>query len=96
MKQISLIFFNLAISLIGGYLLSQYIANLPYEMPWFLGSIRFVLHAVGHRELDNPDALEALGIIVLVLVSVIFVGAVVWLCSIGVRRYLSARSANSH
>jgi len=96
MKNIFLLIFNILASLIIGFFLARYLVDLPYEMSWIIESIRFIVRATGHHELDNPDDLGTLVLTFFLLASIIFVGVLVWLCNIGVRRYLSARSANSH
>jgi hypothetical protein len=86
-------FANVTITLIGGWFLSHVIEFWPYNMPDFLDvAIRAVLKVTGHEELANTDDIEKLAILLFLIVSILFVGAVVLLCNIVVRRYLAAHN----
>lgn len=79
MKKALAIFAKVVITLVGGWMLAGVVSSLPHEMPEFLdASIRFVLRVTGNYGLANPDDMEVLATLVILVASVILVGIVVW------------------
>ena len=60
-------------------------------MSWVIISIRSVLVAVGVLKSESTYDLEDVASLAILLVSIVFVGVVVWFCNAAVRRYVSAR-----
>lgn len=80
---------NAVLTLVLGTLLARYVANLPVEWPWLIGSIRVVLRAFGIHAYDNPDDMFDLVSVVILFASFIAVGVVVWALNVAARRYRS-------
>lgn len=79
MKKALIVLAKVVVTLVGGWVLTGVISNLPYNMPWFLDeSIRFVLRVTGNDGLANPDDMEVIATLVILLASLVAVGIVVW------------------
>ncbi|PCE26238.1 hypothetical protein BWP39_17090 [Paraburkholderia acidicola] len=80
MKKALAILVKVIVTLVGGWVLAGVISSQPYEMPWFLDdSIRFVLRVTGNDGLANPDDMEVIATLIVLVASVMIVGIVVWL-----------------
>lgn len=90
MKKVARIAAYVVVVLVLGDLLARYIAALPYELSPLTDSIRFFLRAFGLTQLDNPDDIETLALVVILLASVLIVWFVLWLV------IRSARALRAH
>ncbi|RKP51242.1 hypothetical protein D7S89_06495 [Trinickia fusca] len=67
--------------------------RLPFNMPYAVDMfIRGALRLVGHSELANPDDMEVLAWLLYFVVSLLFVGGLVWLGNWVIRGYVSRHS----
>lgn len=91
MKRFALLVINVLVTLIGGWIIAHLIAALPIAMPDFLDDgLRAVLRFAGHSELANPDDMPALALMLILVLSWIFVGLLVALANVIIRK-ISAR-----
>ncbi|WP_186200015.1 hypothetical protein [Burkholderia gladioli] len=85
MKKFGKIALNIGAILVGGWLLANLAASLPIEMPDLLNDgLLFLLNAVGHDELPNPDDMEVLAMQAIVIISIAVAGIVVWLANVAI------------
>ncbi|KVM70509.1 hypothetical protein WJ59_08115 [Burkholderia gladioli] len=85
MKKFGKIALNIGAILVGGWLLANLAASLPIEMPDLLNDgLLFLLNAVGHDELANPDDMEVLAMQAIVIISIAVAGIVVWLANVAI------------
>lgn len=93
MKRLGIIAANAIATIAGGWLLANIVMHLPIEMPSVLDNgIRAVLRVSGHNELANPDDMEVLAMLAILLVSVVAVGILVWVANIAVSRMRAHRT----
>ncbi|WP_240156770.1 MULTISPECIES: hypothetical protein [unclassified Burkholderia] len=84
MKKFGKIALNIGATLVGGWLLANLAASLPIEMPDLLNDgLLFLLNAAGHDELANPDDMEVLAMLAILIISIAVAGIVVWLIGRG-------------
>ena len=83
---------NVVATVVLGFLISRWIATLPYEFPALPASIRSMLNAFGVDTVANADDIETIGLLVIIIVSMVGAGALVWLLN---RILCSRRSAAS-
>jgi hypothetical protein len=93
MKRAALVIARVVLAIVLGDLLARYIASLPYEMSPLTDSIRFALRAFGQTQLDNPDDIETLALVVILLASIGVAALAVWLATRGLRA-LRARASH--
>ncbi|NBI44261.1 hypothetical protein [Burkholderia sp. ISTR5] len=85
MKKFGKIALNIGAIWVGGWLLANLAASLPIEMPDLLNDgLLFLLNAVGHDELANPDDMEVLAMQAIVIISIAVAGIVVWLANVAI------------
>lgn len=92
MKKAAFVLANLAVAIVGGWWLAQFIATLPYEMPqWLDASIRAGIRITGSAPLDNTDDIETIAAIVFFVACSALVGLILAGINIAVRRCLARR-----
>lgn len=92
MKKAAFVLANIAVAIVGGWWLAQFVATLPYEMPqWLDSAIRAGIRITGSVQLDNTDDIETIAAIVFFVVCVALVGFVLAGINVAVRRCLVRR-----
>ncbi|NML33574.1 hypothetical protein [Paraburkholderia antibiotica] len=82
MKKALYVLANVALALVGGWWLAQWVSTLPYEMPsWLEDGIRGSIRLAGNRSLDNTDDIETIAILVAIVVCTALVGVVLALAN---------------
>ncbi|NIE83902.1 MULTISPECIES: hypothetical protein [unclassified Burkholderia] len=93
MKKFGKIALNIGATLVGGWLLANLAASLPIEMPDLLNDgLLFLLNAAGHDELANPDDMEVLAMLAILIISIAVAGVVVWLANVAITRLRASRA----
>lgn len=87
MRRVMLWLFNATLTVVGAWYVNELIARLPFDMPYAIDVfLRSVVRLVGHSELANPDDMEVLAAALYFVISLVLVGALVWLGNWIVRR----------
>ncbi|HUB90380.1 MAG TPA: hypothetical protein VMA74_11710 [Dyella sp.] len=83
---------NIVATLVGAYILVGLYDSLPMNMPDFMDDgIRAILHLTGNDHLANPDDMENIALLVVLVASILFAGIVVLLVNIWIRRRAERR-----
>ncbi|WP_186135538.1 hypothetical protein [Burkholderia gladioli] len=93
MKKFGLLALNIAVTLLGGWILAHIIVAMTDDMPeWLESALTAVLHATGQDQLANPVDLPALGMLAILIASIIVCGLLVWIANIAIGRALTRRA----
>lgn len=89
-RRVILWLFNATLTVVGAWYVNEQIARLPFDMPYAVDAfLRGAVRLIGHSELANPDDMEVLAGALYFVVSLVLVGAVVWLGNWLVRRRIA-------
>lgn len=79
-------------TMLGGWLLACFVTSFSFEMPVFLYRfIRLSISASRHEELDNPEDIQTLGLVCLVVACWLLTAVVLWLIVLAVRKWRSRK-----
>jgi hypothetical protein len=72
----------------GGWLLACFVTSFPFDMPVFLYRlIRLSIAVSGHDELDNPEDIQTLGLMCLVVACWLVAALTLWLAMLAISRW---------
>ncbi|MEM5387388.1 hypothetical protein VSR68_27855 [Paraburkholderia phymatum] len=72
----------------GGWLLACFVTSFPFEMPVFLYRlIRFSIAVSGYDGLDNPEDIQTLGLVCLVVACWLVAALTFWLAMLAISRW---------
>ncbi|GJH36153.1 hypothetical protein [Paraburkholderia caribensis] len=75
-----------------GWLLGVILTRLSFRLPLFVeDAIRFGIRISGHQELDNPEDLETLALLTVVIMCFVTAVFIVWGLSAFTERYWLSR-----
>ncbi|RKE35083.1 hypothetical protein B0G76_1131 [Paraburkholderia sp. BL23I1N1] len=96
MKRAVFVLANIAVAIVGGWWLAQFVATLPYEMPqWLDSAIRAGIRITGSVQFDNTDDIETIAAIMLFVACSALVGLVLAGINLAFRRCLVRRRRRS-
>lgn len=75
------------LTIVIGFVLSWYAANLPYEFAPLPASIAFVMRKFDIDTVANADDIETIGLLVIIMLSLIVAALLVWPAHSMVRRW---------
>jgi hypothetical protein len=85
---------NAVATLAGAYVLTGLYDSLPMNMPDFMDDgIRAVLHFTGNDQLANPDDMENIALLVVLVASILFTAVVVAFVNTWIKRRTMRRSS---
>jgi hypothetical protein len=96
MKKAAFVLANIAVAIVGGWWLAQFVATLPFEMPqWLDSAIRAGIRITGSVQLDNTDDIETIAAIVCFVACSVLVGLALVGINLVVRDCLARRRRTS-
>ncbi|WP_369065556.1 hypothetical protein [Burkholderia gladioli] len=93
MKKFRLLALNIAVTLLGGWILAHIIVAVTDDMQeWLEFALTAVLQATGQDQLANPVDLPALGMLAILVASIIVCGLLVWIANVAICRARTRRA----